>query len=598
MKAAENSPSIMMMEVPAGGAGGGVSPQGVFVHPGGKACPPGVDARGRSGTVQWLVESTRRSAQQRRQLLWLAAAGLVALVGIFCMSLAAFVSIKDTSSSTGLLVDSWSGEVLATAEAEESQPAEELAAELSTADLSAVQHVSFGEPDGEYHDFRVQGFSKIADDTALFYLASGVVALDARGGYCADFEPFLIGHSPLLSTLSCDREANGGQRRLQGWGRSKRWAIKFYRRIRRSRSKKKPAKKEDAAPAPAPAAPAPLPVTSSSASFVVHVSAAGSNDNTGLTAGSKVATLGRAYEIIKAAKPSGTVDVLVYSEGTIYEGASVTWRFFNGKDITIRPAPGQADLPTFDGCGPTGCGERRRFVTVAGSSGENTNIHFRALRVQNYWEGISFSGSSTELDGWNGGNSVKDCVFEKMGNKYIEDNDGAYATVRLQNSRNNVLTGNRFYKIENTNGGKVKDTYLHAFYIAHKSSHNLIKGNVFELNTGDAVRLRDMSNFNTIEGNTFKKAGVAGYSEWYCSDREKCSKWECPSWGNVFKANRLHATYPNRATDKECISMNVWKLYVDNGNEAGCSLPDGANSNIRRIRTSGNTKDDSLVGKC
>ena len=167
-------------------------------------------------------------------------------------------------------------------------------------------------------------------------------------------------------------------------------------------------------------------------------------------------------------------------KGTIYEGAPVTWRFFNGKDITIRPAPGQADLPTFDRCRPTGCGERRRFVTVAGSSGENTRIHFRALRVQNYWEGISFSGSSTELDGWNGGNSVKDCVFEKMGNKYIEDNDGAYATVRLQMSRNNVLTGNRFYKIENTNGGKVKDTYLHAFYIAYKSSHNLIKGNVFE----------------------------------------------------------------------------------------------------------------------
>ena len=35
-----------------------------------------------------------------------------------------------------------------------------------------------------------------------------------------------------------------------------------------------------------------------------------------------------------------------------------------------------------------------------------------------------------------------------------QDNDGASATVRLQNSRNNVLTGNRFYKIENT---KVKD---------------------------------------------------------------------------------------------------------------------------------------------
>ena len=32
--------------------------------------------------------------------------------------------------------------------------------------------------------------------------------------------------------------------------------------------------------------------------------------------------------------------------------------------------------------------------------------------------------------------------------------------MRLQNSRNKVLTGNRFCKIENT---KVKDTYLHAF---------------------------------------------------------------------------------------------------------------------------------------
>jgi len=575
----------------------GVSPQGVFVH-GGKACPPGVDARGRSGTVQWLVESARRSSRQRRQLLWLAAAALVALMGIFCMSLAAFVSIKDTSSSTGLLVDSWSGEVLATADAEEVQPVEELAQELLHAgDLSDIRHISFGEPTfGQYHDFSVQGFSLISEDTALFYLASGVVALNAAGEYCADFEPFLIGHSPVLSTLSCDRENNGGQRRLQ-WRRAKRWAVKFYRKVRKTT----PKKKKKAAPAPAPVPPATpsapaLPVLASTASFVVHVSAAGSNSNTGLSEGSKVATLGRAYEIVKAAKPTGTVDVLVYDEGTIYEGAQVTWRYFNGKDITIRAAPGQSDLPTFDGCGSTGCGERRRFVVVPGSSGENTNIHFKALRVQNYWEGISFSGSSTDLEGWNGNNSVKDCVFERMGNKYIDDNDGAYATVRLQNSRNNVMTGNRFYKIENTNGGKVKDTYLHAFYIAHKSNHNLIKDNVFEDNSGDAVRLRDMSNFNTIDGNTFKKAGAAAYSEWYCSDREKCSKWECPSWGNVFKNNHMHASYPNRATDKECWSMNVWKLYEDQWPEAGCSHPEGADSNIRRVRTAGNTKDDSKVG--
>jgi hypothetical protein len=102
------------------------------------------------------------------------------------------------------------------------------------------------------------------------------------------------------------------------------------------------------------------------------------------------------------------------------------------------------------------------------------------------------------------------------------------------------IVNNRFSDIRN----RQRCGSLHAVYVAHGSTDNLIKGNTFEKSCGDAVRFRDASGGNRVEGNTFVDAWAdAAISDWYCdrSSSEKCSEkyTECPSFGNAVVGNKV-----------------------------------------------------------
>jgi hypothetical protein len=184
-------------------------------------------------------------------------------------------------------------------------------------------------------------------------------------------------------------------------------------------------------------------------------------------------------------------------------------------------------------------------------------VVFHYIRVEYYRTAISLHGSGSSEDGWNGYNTIYGCYFYKIGNKYNSSSSGgeAYAVVRLQNSRHNLVQNNHFIYNENSTNG----AWLHGVYVAHWASNNLIKSNSFKFHSGDAVRFRNESNFNEVRSNDFVNTGTYGYSEWYDYEGTSgpfTSNPECPSWENIFYDNTLDGAY-------DCDPMGTWVIYID-----------------------------------
>ncbi|KAJ3571931.1 hypothetical protein NPX13_g5218 [Xylaria arbuscula] len=175
-----------------------------------------------------------------------------------------------------------------------------------------------------------------------------------------------------------------------------------------------------------------------------------------------------------------------------------------------------------------------------------TNLHFIGLKVTNYWLGLDLGRNKAP---GNSENEVRNMLFERVGASYTQNlpNAKGYAALRMQLSSNNNITGNRFHGVKNSgsadsDGDGVNEDltgYIHAIYAAHNSSNNVISGNEFNQVTGDAVRTRDGSNNNLIEGNTFIAAGkYSPYSDWIADTGD-----ECPSYGNRFVDNTVGDGY-------------------------------------------------------
>ena len=87
---------------------------------------------------------------------------------------------------------------------------------------------------------------------------------------------------------------------------------------------------------------------------------------------------------------------------------------------------------------------------------------------------------------------------------------------------------------------------LHALYVAHGSTENVIEENLFENSCGDAVRFRDRSDNNLVRNNRFVDAwSRSPVSDWFCNpaQRSNCTKeaGECPSMNNVVEKNQVTA---------------------------------------------------------
>jgi parallel beta-helix repeat protein len=169
-----------------------------------------------------------------------------------------------------------------------------------------------------------------------------------------------------------------------------------------------------------------------------------------------------------------------------------------------------------------------------------SNIRISGLEITNYQTAISFNGQRENTTQWNGGNIIKDNIFSNIGQISKPDAKPSTAAIRLVNSDHNLITNNRFINIKNND----KCALLHAIYVAHDSTDNIIENNFFKDSCGDAIRLRDSSNNNIIRKNVFQMAWAKSpISEWHCDKkiRTDCTKktGEYPSISNQVIGNKI-----------------------------------------------------------
>ncbi|KAI0467942.1 pectin lyase fold/virulence factor [Xylaria cf. heliscus] len=273
----------------------------------------------------------------------------------------------------------------------------------------------------------------------------------------------------------------------------------------------------------------------------LYMSPTGSDRNTGASGADALKTLKGVLAKVTVTKPADAVDIVV-GEGT-FVGQSVTWTYFNGQPITFSPPVAAATKPVFDG---EGAGLTWFTMGDSADASVPTNLHFIGLAVTNYWLGLDLGRDKAP---GNSHNEVRDMLFERVGAFYTRGlpSPKGYAALRLRQSSNNTITGNRFHGVKNSNAadsdeeGEKEDLtgYIHAIYAAHSACGNVIADNEFNQVTGDAVRTRDGSDNNLIEGNRFIMAGkYSAYSDWIANTGD-----ECPSRGNRFKNNAVGAGY-------------------------------------------------------
>lgn len=293
----------------------------------------------------------------------------------------------------------------------------------------------------------------------------------------------------------------------------------------------------------------------------VFMSPRGADVADGLTPSTSVATLERALEISIAAAEAGATQIAIeVGEGT-YRGqrATITERP-EGTRFVIRPNRSDSKV-IFDGAGKGGV-----WLVVRPSAGAGV-LSINDLAVVNYVTAISLSGSRDNPSQPVEGVEIVGNEFRGIGQIALPRSKPSTAVVRLVNADRTRIVDNLFIDMKNVQ----KCGLLHAIYLAHGSTENRIESNRFERGCGDAIRIRDRSNYNVIRRNTFVDAwAVAPVSDWYCngSVRDDCTKLtpECPSIGNVLAGNTVIARKTARA--------ELMKSFNDRPN-CNC-LPDNA----------------------
>lgn len=365
-----------------------------------------------------------------------------------------------------------------------------------------------------------------------------------------------------------------------------------------------------AVPGAAHAAPAAVAVQT------IYLNAAGTDAASGASPATAVRTLDRVQQLVAAGPADQDVEVRIHA-GT-YVAGGITWDTYRpGHSISFMPddytvgegRDGIAALPVFENARASGS---QRYLPgfwfyacppADGrplSGGGDSGLRFYYLQVQRYANGgISLDGSAGPCGGGYlpssglglpsarglDGNVIFGMVFREIGNAYTggacDSTDFprcGYGGVVLTESSGNRIENSHFVDLRNS-----EISYVHAAYLTHKSSSNRFVGNAVTGVSSDPVKVRDASNHNTFERNTF------GANAWPRSSTptvhylEEVSAGQCSSYHNRFAYNDL-GTYLNGSAD-----LPVWYLQPEGATwpgPAGCpALPAGET----RLITAGNT---------
>ncbi|MBP2324986.1 hypothetical protein JOF56_005371 [Kibdelosporangium banguiense] len=348
--------------------------------------------------------------------------------------------------------------------------------------------------------------------------------------------------------------------------------------------------------------------------FTVHMSVTGSDSADGLTPATAVKSLVRVQEVLRSSKPTTDVEVRI-KQGTYVAPPMHDWRFYvPGHTISFMPVDyeygegeaGIAGRPVFRNLAdkPSGFWLQPRLPRDQADpmyDGGDSGLRFYYLQVEYYSAGAVSMYGDSERDiadetysppmrkpgskGLNG-NTFFGMVFTHLGSKWAPCGADCYGwgAIVLTNSSGNRINNNHFVNIENHGnyGG-----HIHGLYVTHFSSSNTMNANRFSYINGDPVKIRDRSNFNTVESNTFTRTGRAGfYRDEFCDaacvQTNPGLERQCASYHNRFANNRLLSDYDGDN------SSEAWTLQppgLMNAGGAPCSIPAGD----QRLRTAGNT---------
>jgi hypothetical protein len=334
--------------------------------------------------------------------------------------------------------------------------------------------------------------------------------------------------------------------------------------------------------------------------YLAPSSRGGSDRHTGLTKSSPVLTLARAQQVLEQRKPTGDVTVRI-EQGT-YVAGQTTWQFYvPGHTISFMPAnyvvghgrPAGGDPAFVDA---TSHGKHvagwwfHAQLPGSGSSlhdGGNTGLRFYYLHIVDYTNGISLDGQTghayhnnakpplyTKPSAGLNGNDVSGMTFSNIGDAFAPGQTG-YGAILFTDSSGDDISNNTFDDLYNTGD----QDELHALYVTHFSSNNTISRNLFENTNGEAVKVRDRSDFNNVSGNRFDHTGgIAAYLDIYCNlqcaVQSPPTPRQCANFGNRFAGNTVE-------------TGEAWAMIPSgqtNAGGPGCSLPRGQ----QRLHTAGN----------
>ncbi|MFZ5548505.1 MAG: right-handed parallel beta-helix repeat-containing protein [Pseudomonadota bacterium] len=310
-----------------------------------------------------------------------------------------------------------------------------------------------------------------------------------------------------------------------------------------------------------------LPVAADAAQTSIYFSPTGSDQADGSAAAKAVKTFDRALQLAQAAGASADVTIR-FLDGDFGDATmKVTWPHGAKSRLTLEAEKGKV---VFDGKG-----SGKTWVQVVDAPGPEANVAIRGFVVRNYRQAIQFGGDRFAKEPSMTNNLVENNVFENIG-QFKEGVEPALAAIHMLNTSHTTIQANVFRNVRNLQ----RCDGLHAIYMAGGSSYNVITGNLFDGGCGDTVKTRDRSNFNKIEGNEFaNQSGRSLFVDSFCDARKqpecKGSHQECPSWGNVFRGNRVDQS--SRA------SVKFVQRHVGASNVPACPLPQGGASSPRIV---------------
>jgi len=275
--------------------------------------------------------------------------------------------------------------------------------------------------------------------------------------------------------------------------------------------------------------------SASASDLTLYVAPNGDNQSSGMNGDAAVKSLQVAVNKALSHSAQGlSKRKIVVLPGNYLEQVTVVKDIPDDKPLVISGTIQSGVRPVFNGNG-----KGRSWLVLESASGKPSRLTIENIEVANYVTAISLNGQRTLINASNSENIIQNNIFRNIGQISFPEGKPSTAAVRLVNSRSNQIIQNQFINIRNNVGCGA----LHSIYIAHYSSENVIQGNIFDGGCGATIKTRDASNSNIIRNNRFFDQSEPVFLDSFCDkdSRDDCTKEtsECPSWGNVFRDNKM-----------------------------------------------------------